>query len=214
MYIKKQKQESDMEIYLVRHGETLWNKEKRLQGCSDVELNESGIYLAKETGKNLKKVTFDAVYASPLKRAYQTAERMMEGRPISVIQDKRIREISFGVLEGKSIEQMTEQEKQCVNQFFDAPQCYIPAEGGEQIEDAVKRAADFMKNEIEPLEKKGMKRVMIVAHGAINKAIMMYIKQHGKEDFWSGGLQKNCNIMIIDYTNNCYQVISEENLFY
>ena len=112
------------------------------------------------------------------------------------------------------MEQMTEKEKQCVSQFFDTPQYYAPVKGGEQIEDAAKRAADFMQKEIEPLEKKGYKRVMIVAHGAINKAMMMYIKQHGKEAFWSGGLQKNCNIMIIDYTNSCYRVISEENLFY
>lgn len=203
-----------MEIYIVRHGETIWNKEKRLQGISDIELNEEGRRLAKETGKNLWKVRFDAVYASPLKRAYKTAEFIVAGRPITVIQDERIREIGFGVLEGKTIEQMTEEERILVNQFFESPESYIPAEGGEKLEDAAKRAADFIKNEIEPLERKGLERVMIVAHGAINKAMMMYIKQHGKELFWSGGLQKNCNAIIVEYKNGCYQVISEENLFY
>lgn len=203
-----------MEIYIVRHGETVWNKEKRLQGSSDVGLNEEGRRLARETGRNLWNIRFDMVYASPLKRAYQTAELIVFGRPITVIQDKRIQEISFGVLEGKTIEQMTEEEKICVNQFFDSPEIYVPAEGGERIEDAVKRATDFMKNEIEPLEREKVERVMIVAHGAINKAMMMYIKQHGKKDFWAGGLQKNCNAIIVDYINGYYQVISEENLFY
>lgn len=203
-----------MEIYIVRHGETVWNREKRLQGCSDVELNEEGQRLAKETGKSLWNVRFDVVYASPLKRAYQTAEWIVFGRPITVIQDERIREISFGVLEGKTIEQMTEEERIRVNQFFDCPEQYIPAEGGERIEDAAKRAADFMQDKIEPLEKEGIERVMIVAHGAINKAIMMHIKQHGKEAFWSGGLQRNCNAMIVDYTDGRYQVLSEENIFY
>ncbi len=203
-----------MEIYLVRHGETVWNKEKRLQGTSDIELNEEGRRLAKETGKNLWKVRFDAVYASTLKRAYETAEWIMAGRPITVVQDKRIREIGFGVLEGKIMEQMTEKERKLVNQFFEEPGLYVPAEGGERLEDAGKRAAGFMQDEIEPLEKKGLERIMIVAHGAINKAIMMYVKQHGKEQFWSGGFQKNCNVIIIEYKDGHYQVISEENVFY
>lgn len=203
-----------MEIYIVRHGETIWNKEKRLQGTSDIELNEEGRRLAKETGKNLWNVKFDAVYASSLKRAYQTAELIMLGRQIPVIRDDRIREIGFGVLEGKIMEQMTETEKICINQFFNRPEVYIPADGGERMEDAVKRATDFMQDKIEPLEQEGAERVMIVAHGAINKAIMTYIKQLGKEDFWSGEFQKNCNAIIVNYTNGCYQVISEENLFY
>lgn len=203
-----------MEIYIIRHGETVWNREKRLQGTSDIELNEEGRRLAKETGKNLWQIEFDIVYASPLKRAYKTAELIVAGRPITVIRDNRIREIGFGVLEGKTIDQMTEDERKLVNQFFESPEIYIPAEGGEQIEDAVERATNFMKEQIEPLEKKGYKRVMIVAHGAINKAIMMYIKKHGKELFWSGEFQKNCNAIIVNYKNGCYQVISEENIFY
>lgn len=203
-----------MEIYIVRHGETVWNREKRLQGTSDIELNEEGRRLARETGKNLWNVEFDIVYASPLKRAYETAELITAKRPITIIRDNRIREIGFGVLEGKTTDQMTEEERKRVNQFFEAPESYIPAEGGEQIEDAAKRAAEFIKEQIEPLEEKGYKRIMIVAHGAINKAMMMYIKQHGKQLFWSGGFQKNCNAIIVDYKNGCYQVISEENVFY
>lgn len=203
-----------MEIYIVRHGETVWNREKRLQGSTDIELNEEGRRLARETGKNLRKTEFDAAYASPLKRAYETAALIMAGRPVPVIKDERIREISFGVLEGKTSDVMTEEEKSLVNCFFTSPEAYIPAEGGESIESAAERAADFMINEIEPLESKGLKRIMIVAHGAVNKAIMMYIKQHGKAAFWSGGLQKNCNAIIVNYTNEGYQVISEENLFY
>jgi len=203
-----------MEIYIMRHGETAWNKEKRLQGSTDIELNKEGKRIAKETGKALKNVKFDAVYASPLKRAYETAELIMAGRPITVKKDERLREISFGLLEGKSLEQMTEEEKNCINQFFNSPEEYIPTKGGERIEDAVDRAADFMKTVIEPLEEKGFTRVMIVAHGAMNKAILLYIKQLKKEAFWSGGLQRNCNVILVEYANGRYQIISEENLFY
>ena len=60
-----------MEIYIVRHGETVWNKEKRLQGTADIELNEFGRALAIETGRNLANVTINKIFSSPLKRAYE-----------------------------------------------------------------------------------------------------------------------------------------------
>lgn len=63
-----------MKIYLIRHGETSWNTLGRLQGRTDIELNENGIRLAKITGEKLKDVHFDLAIASPLKRAYETAD--------------------------------------------------------------------------------------------------------------------------------------------
>ena len=89
-----------MELYIIRHGETDWNKEKRLQGRSDTELNEYGIELAEITGEALKDVHFDCIYSSPLKRAYKTAEIIRGQRNLEIITDERLREISFGVVEG------------------------------------------------------------------------------------------------------------------
>ena len=71
-----------MKLYIIRHGETDWNKEKRLQGQSDTQLNEYGIELARITGEALKDVHFDYIFSSPLKRAYKTAELIrMAGPP-------------------------------------------------------------------------------------------------------------------------------------
>ena len=55
---------------------------------------------------------------------------------------------------------------------------------------------------------------MIVAHGALNKAIMCYVKQHGIDQYWSGGLQKNCNVIIGNLDEKGYTVIDETKLFY
>ena len=63
-------------------------------------------------------------------------------------------------------------------------------------------------------EKKETKRIMIVAHGALNKAIMCHVKQHGIEQYWEGGLQKNCGVIIINWDGNTYQVIDETKVFY
>ena len=83
-----------MRLYIARHGETLWNREKRLQGSTDVELNEKGIALAELTGKALAQVPFHRVFASPLKRAVVTARLMTGGRELPFETDERLKEIS------------------------------------------------------------------------------------------------------------------------
>ena len=89
-----------MKIYLIRHGETDWNLEQRLQGATDIPLNENGLELARETAQGLKEVPFDLIYTSPLKRAKQTAEILRGERDIPLIEEPRIREICFGIYEG------------------------------------------------------------------------------------------------------------------
>ena len=85
-----------MKLYIIRHGETSWNAEGRLQGQTDIPLNENGIRLAKITGEALKEVPFDLAISSPLKRARQTADLVLAGRQVPVLEDARIEELSFG----------------------------------------------------------------------------------------------------------------------
>ena len=89
-----------MLIYVLRHGITQWNKLKKVQGAMDIPLAPEGIELAKRTGEALKDVPFDICFTSPLARARQTAHYVLGNRQIPVIEDKRIQEIDFGVLEG------------------------------------------------------------------------------------------------------------------
>ena len=63
-----------MKVYLIRHGETDWNSVRKLQGQTDIRLNDYGIELAKLTAEGLKDVDFDLIYSSPLIRAVETAE--------------------------------------------------------------------------------------------------------------------------------------------
>ena len=74
-----------MELYIVRHSETVWNKERRLQGRSDIELTEYGRELARITGEALKNIDFEAIYSSPLERAYETANLIKGDVSISCI---------------------------------------------------------------------------------------------------------------------------------
>ena len=90
-----------MKLFLLRHGETDWNKEWRLQGFSDIPLNEKGIEQAKEAALGVKNIKFDAVYASPLDRAVTTASIIGNVPRESIICDERILEADFGPFEGK-----------------------------------------------------------------------------------------------------------------
>ncbi len=202
-----------MEIYIVRHGETIWNKEKRLQGSTDIELGEKGIDLARRSGEGLKDTKIDAIYSSPLKRAYKTAKLFRGDKNVEIITDDRIRELNFGVSEGKRYDDLYEDENCYFKYFFTEPHLYKPSENGETLEHLVERGTEFMQEVIEPLEA-SCERVMIVAHGAMNKALMTYVKGHSLEHFWSGGLQRNCNVIILDYTDGKYTVVDETHIFF
>jgi len=88
-------------IYLVRHGETEWNKIGRMQGHTDIPLNRAGVSQAHELRTILDSIDFYAVYASDLKRALDTARILIHNKNIKIQRDKDLRERSFGMYEGK-----------------------------------------------------------------------------------------------------------------
>ncbi|MEE0685052.1 MAG: histidine phosphatase family protein [Lachnospiraceae bacterium] len=202
-----------MELYIVRHGETLWNKERRCQGTIDISLNEYGRELAITTGEALKDVHFDMIYSSPLSRAYETACLIRGDRDIPVIKDERLKEVCFGNMEGMCMDDMMKDPNSHFQHFFDAPHLYVPDEKGESLEALCQRTKEFMVEELIP-KADNLKRVMIVGHGAMNKSIMCYIKNHSIDMFWSGGLQKNCNVIIVSYEGGKFTVLEEEKIFY
>ena len=89
-----------MEIYFVRHGQTIWNVEKRFQGLSDSPLTELGITQAKLLGEKLKDIKFDKFYSTSLKRAYDTANYIKGNRKQKVEIFDDFVEISMGDMEG------------------------------------------------------------------------------------------------------------------
>lgn len=201
-----------MELYIIRHGKTYWNEEKRIQGWADIELTEDGRRVAVESAEGMKDIHFDAIYSSPLKRAKDTACILRGDRNLPVIADERIKEIGFGVLEGADFTQIRGDKTSKFVSFFEAPEKYEAPEGGETFEEITVRAADFLK---EILEKhKEDERVMIVAHGAINKAMMRFFRKNEVKDFWEGSLQRNCGVTIVDCHDGKYDIIADNKVFY
>ena len=79
-----------MRLYIVRHGETDWNRIHRVQGRTDIPLNDYGRHLARETAEGMKDVRIDLGYTSPLLRAKETAQILLGDRDVPLYEDSRI----------------------------------------------------------------------------------------------------------------------------
>ena len=210
-----------LELYVIRHGETVWNEKGLLQGRTDIELNENGRKAASELGKRLAGIHFDKVYASPLRRARETAELILgaknetEGRtePGPIIEtDDRLMEISFGVEEGVHYSDWLKEDVP-YRFFFTNPDKYHAPEGGEEFSEVIDRTAEFLKEKIEVLAETANSsdpvRIMLVAHGALNKGLMCTLEGNTVEKYWGRGLQKNCeaDVFVFDGENWTYKSV-------
>ncbi len=88
------------DILIIRHGQTAWNTQKRLQGHSDIPLNENGRLQAVTLAKILRDEPLDAIFSSDLQRAYQTAYEIAKIHNLPVHQDRSFRERCYGICEG------------------------------------------------------------------------------------------------------------------
>ncbi len=89
-----------MRLILVRHGQTDWNKEYRVQGQSDTPLNEAGRAQAEAIAQALKSEPVEAIYSSPLGRAYQTAQAIGHFHQVDIIIEERLKELDVGEMDG------------------------------------------------------------------------------------------------------------------
>ena len=203
-----------MKMYIIRHGQTPWNARKCLQGRSDVDLNENGIYLAELTGKALRDVTFDMAFTSPLIRAKHTAQCILAGREVPIIEDERLIEISFGIYEGCCYAEENRQvPQQWIENFFHAPQDYVAAPGGESLDDVEKRTRDFMEDICSRKELQD-KTILVSTHGCALRGLLNSKRESNREDYWHGGVSKNCAVSIVTCNRGEKPVLVEENHIY
>ncbi len=94
----------DKIFYIFRHGETDWNQKGRIQGWTDIPLNQNGVAQAKKLAQSLRDVNFDVIYSSPLLRALNTAEIVADNNQCDVVLVDGLRERKFGIFEGKILE--------------------------------------------------------------------------------------------------------------
>lgn len=198
-----------MELYIVRHGETDWNKKKMIQGRADIDMNETGKGQVVKLADALSDVSFDLVYASPLKRAIETASIISHQKDIII--DERLYEIDFGELEGvvyKDIDNLKIEDLdgklKKVKTFFSSPEMYI-SEDGESYESLYKRIGSFL-DELE--EKYKYKKILVVSHATCIHAMLTYIKRLSVKDTWQIHLP-NCSVSKIILEKDGFKIIEE-----
>ena len=174
-------------LYIMRHGKTDWNMRHKLQGRTDIPLNDEGKMMARNAKEEYKDIHFDICYASPLLRAKETAEIVLKDRNIPIITDERLVEMSFGEYEG--IENSQRIPNCPINIMFTNPEKYVTSIGGaETFEELFARTGSFLKD-IKPLLDEG-KDILIVGHGMMNLSIISQIRNIPIKDFWSVGIEQ------------------------
>lgn len=163
------------QIWLIRHGETDWNAEQRLQGWRDIPLNEMGKEQARSVQRfvQTQQINFDAILSSDLQRAIQTAQIAFEGVYSNIEQDPLLRERNYGIYEGhpwQSLTQLPDQPAPEVN--LRNPDLVVP-EGEsllifhERIINAFNRIALERPNQ----------RLAVIAHGGVIDMVWRQIKK-------------------------------------
>lgn len=203
-----------MKIYLIRHGETDWNTVKRLQGATDIPLNENGEALARVTRDEMKDIPFDMIFTSPLKRAYRTAEIVRGDREIPLIVDERIREICFGDYEGL----VSKSEGYSIPDpdfkfFFTKTDKYQTPPNGESVASLLKRTGNFLE-ELKNREDLQDKTILISSHGAAVRALLSNVEKCDIAHFWGNGVHKNCGVSCVELIDGEYQILWENKVYY
>ena len=180
-------------FYLIRHGETDWNKGGRYQGRTNIQLNDLGREQARLLGERFKYLPLDVVYVSPLDRAVATAEPVATSHGLTPITDEHFIEINFGEWEGHTIEELSEKFGSAYTDFFKDPFDHpVPGEGSFQI--AMDRAIEGFNILAE--RHKGQ-NVAIISHGGLLRVMLVGLLEMG-DAFYRKTWMTNTSITMLD----------------
>ena len=148
-------------VVLVRHGETAWNVEGRIQGHLDIPLNDIGLAQAAVVGTRLSGENFDAIYSSDLIRAYRTASPVVANPEIDIVRDERLRERNLGVLQGLTGEEAVIAQP-AAWKVLKSREPDLALAGGESLGGFSRRILDFVEK---ILVAHAGRRILAVTHG-------------------------------------------------
>ncbi|MEC7886531.1 MAG: histidine phosphatase family protein [SAR324 cluster bacterium] len=160
----------ETEIILIRHGETEWNSQKRMQGHSNSDLSEVGMGQIQALGELMKNVSFDHIYSSDSLRTRQTAEAITQYSGHTLQFDQRIREKNLGVFEGLTSTEAKERHPEIYRLFKTAGANYVIDEG-ESTQQLLERALEFIE---EIRRRHPQERVVMVTHGGVVRVLMKH----------------------------------------
>lgn len=168
-----------MELILIRHGETIWNKEGKVQGFSDIDLSDIGINQVQQLASSLKNHLIHAIYSSPLARAHKTARIINQYHHTQIFLESGLMEMDHGDFEGYSFRELMACEKDFLKKWMSDP-ASVKMPNGESFLELQTRAW----NVIEGITAKH-DNALIVSHSFTIASILCKIKNISLSEFRS-----------------------------
>ncbi len=181
-------------IVLIRHGQTVWNREARFRGRADIPLDEVGLAQAAATARYVAaRWPVTAVYASPLRRTLQTAEAVARAQGLSVQPYEGLVDIHFGELQGLLAEEAEQRYPDIYRAWMVAPHT-VQFPGGESLE--IVRAR-IMAGVRELVARHPGQAIALVSHTVANRVLLCAVLGLGNDRFWRLG-QETCAVNLFD----------------
>ncbi|MYC29813.1 MAG: histidine phosphatase family protein [Chloroflexi bacterium] len=179
-------------VYIVRHGETLWNAEGRIQGHTDIELSERGREQAKMVERRLSGIRFDVAYSSDMRRTTQTAQTILGGGDTPLNSIPELREYNKGVFEGLTAEEYRQKYPELYEASLINDPDFAPP-GGETIRQCQARMAGFVRS----LRERHLNEdVLVVGHGGSLRSAIVALLGLPLEANWKF-VMHNCALSLI-----------------
>ncbi len=170
-----------MKIYVVRHGETSWNKEEVFRGRKDIPLNDTGLWQAERTGAFFSDKGVSAIYSSPLARAQQTASRIGEPSRVPVTVDDAFIDMDFGAWEGLSLAAVQQRFPQPLDTWRKYPHRFR-VQGVETLAQVRKRVKKGIQAAQAQITDGSV--IVIVTHRVICKLLALHFLGVSNRFFW------------------------------
>lgn len=183
-------------VYLIRHGETVWNSQMKMQGHSDIPLSERGLQQAAALGKRLASQRISAIYCSDLGRAVETALQVAAPHSLEVIPLQDLREMSFGEWEGLTFREITEKYGDMAMKWWSAP-LSMRVPGGEGLAELTARVVPAVRDIV---ERHSGDSVAVVCHGGPVRCLVGSVLKMDLNNHWRIR-QDNAALNIIDFSD-------------
>jgi len=186
-------------IYLVRHGQTAWNKEEIFRGRTDVPLDETGRKQAEFVGQYFRGIEIHAIYSSPLARAWETAEAIARSHNLKVEPLEAMIDMSFGNWEGHAHQEIREIDGETYRRWAESPHlARLP--GGESLDDVRARSMTALEALVRNHPDQNL---VLVSHRVVCKVLICAILGLDNSHFWQISLDTTA-INLIQYRNGRY----------
>ena len=185
-------------LLIVRHGETPWNIEGRLQGHANIALSEVGRQQARLVARRLSQVPIGVAYSSDLSRASATAEEILDQREVPLLLTPEMRERHYGVFEGMTVEERKAFDSKMFAASVEKDLDFAPT-GGETPRQTYARMSAFVAG---ILQRHMEETVLLVGHGGSLRAAIIAVMRLPLESTWSF-VMANCGLSVFDtYPDN------------